>query len=45
MGVREEGDKEERESLGLGHKNGERRGAIGWEKRERRERDENALKI
>ena len=30
MGVREEGDKEERESLGLGHKNGERRRGIGW---------------
>ena len=44
MNVRDEGDILERESLGLGHKNGERRRAIGWEKKERRESDKNAPK-
>ena len=43
--MRDEGDILERESLGLGHKNGERGRAIGWEKREMRENDEKYPKI
>ena len=45
MGVRDEGEKEERESLVYGT-NGERERerAIGWEKEEMRESDKNAPK-
>ena len=45
MGVRDEGDKEERERAWLGQKMGREREAHGWEKRERRESDEKCTKI
>ena len=45
MNVRDEGDNLERESLGLGHKNGERGGAIGWGRGRGEKEMKNALEI
>ena len=45
MNVRDKGDILERESLGLGHKNGERRREIGWGRGRGEKEMKNALKI